>query len=159
MTIKGEYTIQAPRESVWRSLLDPQVIARVIPGCDALEETGRNEYKGVIRIGVGSIHGRFEGLFALSNLQPPESYHLKLSGKGAPGFLEGAGDIQLVENGDSTLMRYEVDAQIGGRIASVGQRLLESTARMVAKHGLERLNGVIVANLQERSDQSPSQPS
>lgn len=155
MKISGEYTFQAARESVWRSLLDPQVIARVIPGCDALEATGQHEYKGVIRIGVGSIHGRFEGLFALSNLQPPESYHLKLSGKGAPGFLEGVGDIRLVENGESTLMRYEVDAQIGGRIASVGQRLLESTARMVAKHGLERLNHVIVANLQKPSEQSP----
>lgn len=139
MKLTGSHELDAPRDEVWEALLDPEVIAATLPGCDGLEEVGENEYVAPIRVGVGPVEGKFEGRFTLSEIQPPESYHLDIKGKGPTGFMQGAADIRLEASDASTILHYEVNANIGGRVASVGQRLIESTGKLVARQGLKRL--------------------
>ena len=95
MKIQGEHSFAAPRQEVWDAVLDPEMIARTLPGCERLEEIGEGQYRGLMQIQVGPVQGQFEGTVTLSQLVPPESYHLDLKGKGAPGFVNGKGQIRL----------------------------------------------------------------
>ena len=131
---------EVSRALLWEAIQDPHVIAKTLPGCDGLQELRENEYEGVFNIQIGPVQGRFEGRFSLSDFDPPHSYLLKLSGKGTPGFVDGEGKIQLDDGNGSTTLRYDFDVQVGGRVASVGQRLLDSSAKVVARQGLERLS-------------------
>jgi carbon monoxide dehydrogenase subunit G len=146
--LEGDYTFEAPREVVWQALLDPNVLAKVMPGCEKLEKIGENEYKGALKIRVGPVQGQFEGLVNLSDITPPESYRMQVDGKGAPGFMKGVGEIHQEDQGTSTLMHYSGDAQVGGRIASVGQRLLDSSAKALTRQSLDGLHEQIKALVQ-----------
>ncbi|MCQ3977836.1 MAG: carbon monoxide dehydrogenase [Anaerolineae bacterium] len=146
--LEGTYTFEAPREVVWEALLDPNVLASVMPGCERLEQVGDNEYKGALKIRVGPVQGAFEGLVNLSDINTPESYRMQVDGKGAPGFMKGVGEVRLEDQGASTLMRYSGEAQVGGRIASVGQRLLDSSAKALTRQSLDGLHEQIKARLQ-----------
>ncbi|MBE7474391.1 MAG: carbon monoxide dehydrogenase subunit G [Anaerolineales bacterium] len=148
MKLEGTYTFEAPREVVWEALLDPNVLASVMPGCERLEQVGDNEYKGALKIRVGPVQGAFEGLVNLSDINTPESYRMQVDGKGAPGFMKGVGEVRLEDQGASTLMRYSGEAQVGGRIASVGQRLLDSSAKALTRQSLDGLHEQIKARLQ-----------
>jgi len=148
MELEGTYTFNAPQDVVWEALQDPEVLARVMPGCEKLEEIGENEYEGIIKIRVGPVQGKFNGKVLLSDINRPESYKMTVDGKGAPGFMKGEGQVTLEANGDSTLMHYAGTAQVGGRIASVGQRLLDSTAKALTKQSLDGLNAQIEARMQ-----------
>ncbi len=148
MELAGTYTFDAPRDVVWQALLDPEVLAKVMPGCEKLEQIGENEYQGVIKIRVGPVQGVFQGTVSLSNINAPESYHMRVDGKGAPGFMKGEGEVRLEAQGDSTLMHYSGKAQVGGRIASVGQRLLDSSAKALTRQSLDGLDKQIQARLQ-----------
>lgn len=140
MKIQGEHTFDAPRGQVWQALLDPEVLARTLPGCERLERTGENGFRGVLNVQVGPVKGQFQGTLQLSDLVPLESYHLKLDGSGPSGFMNGQGDLRLADAlSGGTLLRYDIDANVGGRVAGVGQRLLESSARAITKQGLEGL--------------------
>jgi carbon monoxide dehydrogenase subunit G len=132
MKIEGTHALTASRERVYQSLIDPDVLQRCIPGCERLEKTGDEAYSVTIRTGVGSIKGVFSGNVRLTDLRPPEHYRIVVDGKGAPGFLKGAGDFQLDEQGDATLIRYSGEVQVGGTIAGVGQRMIQATAKMMA---------------------------
>lgn len=143
--IQGEHTFDAPRDEVWKAVLDPEVLARTLPGCENLEETGEHQFAGVMNLRVGPVQGQFNGTVQLTDLEPPAGYKLRLKGQGAPGFVEGTGAIRLEEAGAGTLLRYEVDAQVGGRIAGVGQRLLDSSARVVTRQAIEGLERQIAA--------------
>jgi len=147
MKIEGQHTLPARREAVWDAVMDAEVISRVLPGCEEMQPTGENTFGGAIKIKVGPVQGKFQGSVELSELQPPESYHLEMKGKGAPGFVSGKGEIRLeeAEGGEKTTLHYQVDAQVGGRIASVGQRLLDSSARVVTRQALEGLEAQVVA--------------
>jgi uncharacterized protein len=140
MKIQGEHSFEAPREVVWEALLDPRVLAATLPGCERLQRTGDNAFSGAINIKVGPVQGRFDGTVELSRLEPPAGYHLAIKGTGPPGFVDGRGAIRLAENGGGTRLAYEVDAQVGGRIAGVGQRLLDSSARVITRQALEALD-------------------
>lgn len=148
MKLEGTYTFEAPREVVWEALLDPNVLASVMPGCEKLEQVGDNEYKGALKIRVGPVQGAFEGLVNLSDINTPESYRMQVDGKGAPGFMKGVGEVRLEDQGASTLMHYSGEAQVGGRIASVGQRLLDSSAKALTRQSLDGLHEQIKARLQ-----------
>lgn len=148
MKLEGTYTFDAPREAVWNALLDPEVLARTMPGCEKLEQIGENEYKGALKIRVGPVQGQFEGIVNLSNIQAPESYRMQVDGKGAPGFMKGVGEVRLEDQGESTLMHYTGEAQVGGRIASVGQRLLDSSAKALTRQSLDGLHEQIKARAQ-----------
>jgi hypothetical protein len=147
MQLKGTHTFQAPRLAVWEALLDPLVLAQALPGGEQLEKTGENEYKAVLNVKIGPVQGRFEGKVELTDIQAPEGYHMKVSGSGPAGFVNGAGAIQLNEAGEGALLNYEGDVQVGGKIAGVGQRLIDSTAKAMIKQGLKVLDDQIQARL------------
>ncbi len=143
MKLAGEYTFDAPQETVWEALQDPAVLASIMPGCEKLERVGEDEYEGALKIKVGPVQGEFQGNVKLEDINRPSSYSMAVNGKGAPGFVNGKGHVQLTGQGQTTLMAYQGDVQVGGRIASVGQRLLDSSAKAIIKQSLEGLNEVI----------------
>ncbi len=145
--LEGSYTFDAPRDVVWEVLNDPQALASALPGTQKLEQVGENEFRGAMTVRVGPVQGNFQGSVILSNIQPPEGYHLQVSGKGPQGFLNGEGDIRLEEEDGKTVMHYTGQAQVGGRIAGVGQRLIDSTARAIIRQALEALNRQVQARV------------
>ena len=132
MQMTGEYRIVASREAVWAALNDPAVLRRCIPGCEELEKTSDTGFTAKVKAKVGPVSARFSGAVTLSELNPPESYRISGEGKGgAAGFAKGGATVTLSEDDKETLLRYDVDAQVGGKLAQVGARLVEliSTAR------------------------------
>ncbi|HWN43472.1 MAG TPA: carbon monoxide dehydrogenase subunit G [Thermoanaerobaculia bacterium] len=158
MKLQGTYTFDAPRERVWRALLDPAILARTLPGCEKLERVGENNYLGVLNVQVGPVKGQFQGTLVLTDVRPLEGYHMKLDGKGPAGFMNGEGDLRLTDTGSSTLLTYDIDSQVGGRVAAVGQRLLESSSKSVARQGLEGLAREISAMGESEAAAAPIPP-
>lgn len=156
MKLEGNYTFAAPRDEVWKALLDPEVLTKALPGCEAMEQVGDNEYKATLNVKVGPVQGRFSGTVSLSDLNPPAGFYMKVSGQGAPGFVDGEGDVTLEEQDGSTILHYAGETQIGGRIASVGQRLLDSTAKSLTRQGLESVNAQIQARQQSAIADEPA---
>jgi carbon monoxide dehydrogenase subunit G len=132
MKIEGSHQLNAPRGRIYHCLIDPEVLQRCIPGCERLEKTGENSYAATIRTGVGSIKGIFNGNVRLEDMRPPEHYRIVVDGKGGPGFLKGSGDFSLEAQDETTLIKYTGELQVGGTIASVGQRMIQGTAKMMA---------------------------
>jgi carbon monoxide dehydrogenase subunit G len=132
MKIAGTHFLNAPRDRVYQALIDPEILQRCIPGCERLEKTAENTYSATIRAGVGAIKGVFTGTVRLEDMRPPEHYRIVVEGKGSPGFLKGSGNLDLEEQGEGTLIKYTGDLQLGGTIASVGQRMIQGTAKMMA---------------------------
>lgn len=145
MKIAGDYLFSAPRPLVWDALLDPKVLASVLPGAERLDLTGENEYEGQLKIKVGPVQGDFLGKVKLEDIQPPAAYRMDIDGRGSQGFVKAKASLTLAEEGEGTRLAYDADAQVGGRIASVGQRLIESSARAIVKQSLEGLDGAIQA--------------
>ncbi len=139
MKIEGTHELRAAREKVYQSLIDPEVLKRCIPGCERLEKTAKNAYAATIRAGVGAIKGVFTGSVTLEDMRPPEHYRIVVEAKGAPGFIKGSGDLDLEEQGEGTLIRYTGELQTGGVIASVGQRMIQGTAKMLASRFFNNL--------------------
>jgi uncharacterized protein len=139
MKLSGEHLFDADRDRLWQALLDPEVLAKTLPGTQKLERTGENEYRGSLLIKVGPVQGAFDGGVKLFDLDPPHGYRMEIEGRGAPGFLKGIGRLELEARGAQTNLRYEIDAQVGGRVAAVGQRLIESSAKVITRQGLEGL--------------------
>ncbi|MCA1601798.1 MAG: carbon monoxide dehydrogenase subunit G [Acidobacteria bacterium] len=131
MKIEGTHQLQAQRERVYECLTDPQVLQRCIPGCERLEKTCEHTYSATIRAGVGTIKGVFTGTVKLQDMRPPEHYRIVVEGKGTPGFMKGTGDLDLEAQGETTVIKYSGDLQVGGTIASVGQRMIQGTAKMM----------------------------
>lgn len=148
MHIEGSYTFQAPRQAVWDAIMDPAVMGAALPGGEKLEKVSDTEYEGVMNVRVGPVQGKFEGKIELADLIPPRSYRMKVSGQGAPGFVSGEGTLRLEPVAEGTLLRYAGDVQIGGKIAGVSQRLVESTAKSLTRQGLQTLDRQIAARLQ-----------
>lgn len=148
MKIEGQHVFAATPQLVWDAVTDPSVLAKVMPGCEEFRAIGENRFEGKMKIKVGPVQGEFLGTVQLSDLEPPRSYRLKLNGKGAPGFVEGDGVIQLVDDpSGGTRLEYSVDARIGGRIATVGQRLLDSSSKVITRQALEGLEGQVEARI------------
>lgn len=132
MKLEGSYDVPAPRQKVWDAFLDPKQLRKAIPGCEKLEALGADEYKATLKVGVGSVKGTFEGKVRLSDKKPPESYRMAVEGSGGPGFIRGETLISLTEEGGATRVSYSADVQVGGLIASVGQRMLGGVSKMMA---------------------------
>ncbi|MCA9953204.1 MAG: carbon monoxide dehydrogenase subunit G [Ardenticatenaceae bacterium] len=147
MKIEGSYPFAAPRDVLWPMLLDPNTLANVMPGCEELETVGENQFHGILKIKVGPVQGKFQGEVTLADIESPHSYTFSLDGKGAPGFVKGTGSLRLEEDGDMTLLHYTGDAQVGGRLASVGQRLLDTSANAIIRQSLEGLGQQVQARM------------
>jgi carbon monoxide dehydrogenase subunit G len=155
MEISGEYTFDVPQELVWNAVLDPNVLGAVMPGGKGFDKVGDNVYSGLLEVKVGPVQGTFQGQIKLSDIVAPESYQIEVDGKGAPGFVKANGKLRLEGRGSQTLMQYSGQAQIGGRIASVGQRLIDSAARSIIRQSLEGLDAYLKV---EAARQAPPVP-
>lgn len=132
MKVEGSYTITAPRAQLWELMIDPTVLARCVPGCESLTANDDGSYKLALKAGVGSIKGLFTGAIRLADVRAPEHYRMIVDGKGAPGFLKGDGALELVAQGAETMINFAGDVNVGGTLASVGQRMIQSTAKLMA---------------------------
>lgn len=131
MKVEGSYTFNAPVERVWDTLMDPAVLASCIPGCEKLEPVGADEYEAVLKVGIAAIKGTYKGKVRLTDKQPPTRYTMAVEGSGGPGFVKGTGAVELVPEGETTRVNVQGDAQVGGPVAGVGQRLIGGAARML----------------------------
>jgi hypothetical protein len=120
-------------------LMDPEFLARSLPGCQKLEPAGENTYKAALKIGLAAAKGSYTGTVSLQNLDPPKSFKMVLEGKGLPGFVRGSATVTLAEDGDSTKLRYSGDVQVGGLIASIGQRMIQGTSSTLLHQFFESL--------------------
>lgn len=153
MKLQGEYLFDGPQEAVWEIVRDPDVLSKALPGTQSLEQVDENTYEGKMNVRIGPVAGLFSGKLIVSNEAPPESYTLTVEGKGGPGFGRGTGNVQLIDQGDgTTLMKYEGDLQVGGTIANVGQRLIETVANSMAKQAFESLNRTLQARLKGEAE-------
>ena len=133
MDMSGEERIAAPREAVWAALNDPEVLKDCIPGCQSLTMKSPTELEATVKIKIGPVSATFTGEVTLSNLNPPESYTISGEGKGGiAGFAKGGADVRLIEDGGETILAYDVKAQIGGKLAQLGSRLIDSTSKKLA---------------------------
>jgi len=148
MKLEGEYVFNGPREEVWKLVRDPEVLSTALPGTQSLNKVNENEYEGIMNVRVGPVAGAFSGRLVVADEVPPESYTLTVDGKGAPGFAKGTGHVKLVDRGDgTTLMKYEGDVQIGGKLASVGQRMVDTVSKSMVRQGLDALNKALEARM------------
>ncbi len=153
MQIAGEYVFNGPRHIVWEMLNDPNVLATAMPGTQTLTQVAENEYEGVMNVRVGPVSGSFSGKLAVSDAAPPESCTLTVDGRGAQGFLKGAGTVHLTEaEPGKTHMRYAGDVQIGGKLAGVGQRMLDSVSKSIIRQGLETVNKAVEERVEAEAE-------
>jgi uncharacterized protein len=143
LRISGSYSVPASRERTYQLLQDPAVLAKCMPGTDHLDKIAEDEYEMKMKMAIASIGGLFAGKVRLADQNPPESFRLIVEGNGKIGFLKGEGLLNLSVSPDSpnpaTEVKYEGDVQVGGTIASVGQRLLDTTSKMIIKKFFEKL--------------------
>lgn len=158
MKVAGSYTFEAPQETVWEALQNPTVLTSVLPGCESLEEVGENTYEGELNIKVGPVQGKFKGRVEMRDLVPPKSFELGINGQGSSGFVKATAKVGLEGTGESTVMHYDSDAQVGGRIASVGQRLLDSSARAIIQQSLDGLHELMKASTARPAEAGEAAP-
>lgn len=133
MEMNGSYTIQASRQEVWDALNAPVSLQQAIPGCDSLEHSGEDSFVAAVTVKVGPVKAKFKGKVALSEINAPNSYRITGEGQGgAAGFAKGGAFVELTEDGKNTILTYKVEATIGGKLAQIGQRLVDSTAKKMA---------------------------
>jgi len=147
MELNGEYRIPAPREAVWKALNDADVLKQCIPGCESVEKTSDTEFSAKVRAKIGPVSAGFTGKVTLSDLDPPNGYRISGEGQGGvAGFAKGGADVRLKpdESGAGTILTYAVQANVGGKIAQIGSRLVEGTARSMADQFFGKLAEIVV---------------
>lgn len=133
MDMTGEYRIPAPRQKVWDALNDPEILKKCIAGCEDLEKSSDTEFTARVHTRVGPVSARFSGKVELSDIDPPNGYRISGEGQGGvAGFAKGGATVKLTEDGDDTVLNYEANATVGGKLAQIGSRLIDSTARKMA---------------------------
>jgi carbon monoxide dehydrogenase subunit G len=157
MKIQGERVLAFQRETVWKAIVDPEVLSKTLPGCESLEATGDNSFAGTINVSVGPVKGKFKGTLDLFDIDPPNGYGMKLDGRGPAGFMTGEGRLELEEAEGGTTVRYDLDAKIGGRLAGLGQRVLESSAKVITEQGFEGLERQLGAAGSDVAEGTPAE--
>jgi len=146
MQMTGQYRIEAPRETVWQALNDVEVLRQCIPGVEEIEKTSDTSFTAKVRAKVGPVSARFAGEVTLSDLDPPNGYTISGEGKGgAAGFAKGGAKVRLTDDGAATLLSYDVDAQVGGKLAQIGSRLIDGTAKKMADDFFSRFAATVGA--------------
>ena len=144
MEMTGEFRIPAPRQRVWEALNDPEILKQSIPGCQTLERVSDTEFNGKVVASVGPVRATFGGKVRLSDLDPPQSYTINGEGSGGvAGFAKGGAKVNLAEDGGATVLHYEVQAQVGGKLAQVGSRLIDGVARKMANDFFARFAAAV----------------
>ncbi len=141
MKIKGESEFKASQQRVWDLLLDPEVISRCIPGCQELKAVGDDAFEARLRIGIGAVSGTYEGTLRITERTPPSRYAMVFEGTGRGGFVKGSGHADLRAEQGGTIVAYECDVEVGGLIASVGQRVLEGVSGFLVGQMFSKLQG------------------
>src|SRR5258708_18274210 len=140
MEMAGEYRIAAPRARVWAALNDAEILRQSISGCEEIEKTSETSFTAKVRAKVGPVSATFTGAVTLSDLDPPNGYTISGEGKGGvAGFAKGGAKVQLTEDGDGTILHYTVTANVGGKLAQIGSRLIDATANKIAGEFFHRL--------------------
>jgi carbon monoxide dehydrogenase subunit G len=141
MEMKGEQLVPAPQQKVWEALNDPQVLKACIPGCETIDRSAENEYMVAMVSRVGPVSAKFKGKLTLSDVRPPDSYSLSFEGQGGPaGFAKGGASVRLSPEGSSTRLSYDVKANVGGKLAQIGSRLIDAAAKKVADDFFRNFN-------------------
>ncbi len=141
MDMSGEARIPAPREAVWKALNDPEVLKAALPGCESMEAKEDGGFEATVKAKVGPVSAKFTGEVALSDVDPPNGYTISGQGKGgAAGFAKGSAKVRLADDPVGTLLTYEVNAQVGGKLAQIGARLIDGTAKKMAADFFERFS-------------------
>lgn len=158
MDMTGEYRITAPRERVWTALNDPEILKQCIPGCQEIEKTGTDSFKAKVVVKVGPVQATFSGKVTLSDLTPPKSYKISGEGSGgAAGFARGGAEVSLEEDGNETILRYKVQANVGGKLAQIGSRLIDGTAKKLSDEFFGKFAAVVGAPI-EQAAEAPAGP-
>ncbi len=146
MDMSGEQLIAAPRGRVWEALNDPDILGQCIPGCESIEKTSDTGFEAAVTAKIGPVKAKFKGAVELQDLDPPNSYTIVGEGKGgAAGFGKGSAKVQLEDAEGGTLMRYDVKAQVGGKLAQIGSRLVDSAAKKMADDFFDRFKSIVEA--------------
>jgi carbon monoxide dehydrogenase subunit G len=144
MKITGSYTVPVPREKAYTLLQDPDILAKCMPGTQSLTKIGEDHYEMKMKMMIAALSGSFDGQIRLADQNPPESFRLLMDGSGKIGFVKGDGLLKLSSNGDSTTkVDYEGEVHVGGTIAAVGQRLLDTTSKMIIRKFFDKLVGML----------------
>lgn len=141
MIVEGSYTLSGPRNAVWDLLQDPAVLAKVLPGAKRLDRVAEDQFEGEMSVGVGPVTAAmFSVRVTVADKNEPDSFSMQVEGKGPIGFTRGKAQVELTDQDGGTQLTYSADLKIGGKIAGVGQRLLDTTSKAMTKQGLEALN-------------------
>ena len=144
MEMTGEQRLPAPREVVWAALNDPEILKQCIPGCEEIEKVSDTEMTAKVAVKVGPVSAKFTGQVTLSDLDPPNGYTISGEGKGGvAGFGKGGAKVTLEADGDGTILRYEVNASVGGKLAQIGARLIDATAKKMAEDFFGRFAAIV----------------
>lgn len=155
MELTDEILIKAPRDDVYAALNDPDVLERAIPGCEELEKVSDTEFTAAVTAKVGPVKAKFKGAVSLSDLNPPEGYRISGEGKGgAAGFAKGSADVTLEETDEGTVLRYQVHADVGGKLAQLGGRLIQGTAKKLAGNFFEKFEKILTG--EDEVEQEPA---
>jgi uncharacterized protein len=141
MKISGSHSLAIAPDKAYALMQDPEVLARSMPGCESLEKIGPDEYRMKMKMALASLSGAFDGKVKIADQTAPESFRLIVEGSGKIGFMKGEGLLKFAPQGEGSEVTYEGDVQVGGTIAAIGQRLIDSTARMMIKKFFEKLTG------------------
>jgi uncharacterized protein len=144
LTMTGEVELAAPQDVVWRKLNDPDVLKACIPGCESLEKISETEFQAVAKMKIGPVSATFKGKVELSDIDAPNGYTISGEGQGGiAGFAKGGAKVRLLPEGTGTRMTYDVDAQVGGKIAQLGARLIDGVAKRMADQFFERFAAAV----------------
>ncbi|MGQ0662749.1 MAG: SRPBCC family protein [Pseudomonadota bacterium] len=155
MEMTGEYRIAAAREAVWQGLNDPAILKRCIPGCETIEKLSETEFTANVVLRIGPMQAKFGGKVTLADLDPPNGYTISGEGQGGvAGFGRGRAAVKLAPDGEGTVLRYSAEATVGGKIAQLGQRLVDATARKLADEFFGRF-AEILAPVAEAAAETP----
>ena len=157
MDMTGEYRITAPRQKVWDALNDPEILKQCIAGCQELEKTSDTEFSARVHTRVGPVSAKFTGKVELSDIDPPNGYRISGEGQGGvAGFAKGGATVKLTEDGAETILNYEANATVGGKLAQIGSRLIDSTARKMADDFFRKFAEAVGEPAEEAAEEAPA---
>ncbi|PZE20757.1 SRPBCC family protein [Paenibacillus xerothermodurans] len=149
MNGSGSLELQAPVEHVWAKLMDPEVLAGCMMGCKKLEPVGEDKYQADLSVGIAAVKGKYDATIALVDVQAPSSYKLIMHGEGAPGFLDAEGVLHLISTDENrTTLTYSYTAEVGGKVAAIGQRMLGGVAKLIINDFFKKMKKEVESSKQ-----------